>query len=313
MTPVEDALLAEVLEGLKRPQKSLPPKLFYDRTGSELFEKITHLPEYYLTRAEGEILEVHGREIAAAVQGEPATVFVEPGAGGSTKAARILRYLRPAAWVGIDIAGPALAAGAAALAAMVPHVEVTSFVADYTRDLALPRLPPGRRVVFFPGSTIGNFDHREARAFLARLRAMAGPDGLVLIGVDLWKDPEILRVAYDDAAGVTAAFDLNALAHLNRRFGGDFDLRRFHHLSRVDPVLRRVEMHLRSVGRQVVHLGGVELRFEDGETIHTENACKYSIEGFAELAGAAGLVTERVWTDAGERYMLAAFRASGAA
>jgi L-histidine N-alpha-methyltransferase len=301
-------LLAEILEGLSRPQKTLPPTLFYDARGSALFQQITELEEYYVTRAEAEILRDRGEEIARRVSaGAERVVFIEPGCGSVEKIGMLLPYCPAVAYVGLDVSVEALTAGGAALSRRFTKVSVLPVVGDYHAALTLPAVPDGRRIAFFPGSTIGNFEPPQARTFLARLAALVGSDGRLIIGVDLWKDPEVLRRAYDDRDGVTAAFDKNALAHLNWRFGATFDLDRFEHVSRVDAVVGRVEMHLASRGDQDFSVAGRPFRLADGETIHTENAYKYTIDGFVALAARAGLSAIASWTDSAGRFAVIAF------
>lgn len=303
-----DLVAREVLSGLVHRPKRLPAKLFYDAEGSRLFERITTLPEYYLTRAEAEILELHGAAIAASL-GAP-VVMIEPGCGSSTKAAAILRHCPGATHVGVDIAPEALRAGADALARAVPGLKVRAVDADYSAPgWVAPELPPGSRVAFFPGSTIGNFDPPEARAFLARLGAAVGPGGAVVVGADVWKDPATLRAAYDDAQGVTAAFNRNALAHLRRRYGIPFVPERFRHHIVVDEARHVVQMHLASIGAQEVRLFGEVARFEDGETIHTESCYKWSPPEFRGLARGAGLAPVATYTDAEGRFAVHVLRA----
>lgn len=300
-----DPLLSVVLRGLGSHPKTLPPTLFYDAVGSALFDRITTLDDYYVTRAEAEVLAAHGREIAeAAAGGAEAVVMIEPGCGSGAKAAMVLRHLRgrARAYVGLDVSVDALEAGATTLAAAFPEVAVIAVEADYHGPIRLPPLPGGRRVAFFPGSTIGNFDPVEASAFLGRLRDLVGPAGSIVVGVDLWKDPAVLEAAYDDREGVTAAFDKNALAHLNARYDADFVLDRFEHLARVDPELQRVEMHLRSTVDQVFHVAGRRFEIGRGETIHTESSWKYEVGDFVDLAARAGLRTAGVFTDGQRRF-----------
>ena len=288
----------EVWAGLAAPRKTLPCKWLYDARGSALFERICELPEYYPTRTELAILEAHAGEMAERL-GERC-LLVEYGSGSSRKTRLLLdRLVEPAGYVPIDISRAALAASAHALAAAYPALEVLPVCADYAEpiDLPRPRRPVARRAVFFPGSTIGNFTPPEAQRFLARMARVAGAEGGILIGADLRKDPAILEAAYDDAAGVTAAFDRNRLVRLNQELGADFPIERFRHRSVWNDADGRVEMHLESLDDREVTVAGRRFAFAAGETIHTENSYKYTLAGFAGLAAGAGLAVRRVWTD----------------
>ncbi|MFZ5476469.1 MAG: L-histidine N(alpha)-methyltransferase [Myxococcota bacterium] len=295
----DDPLLAEVLAGLGASPPRLPVALFYDATGSRLFDRITELREYYLTRCERAIFRVHGRAIAAeATRGARAVVVVEPGCGSGEKAAGFLAAIDApeVAWVPIEVSAAALEAAVRLVRARVPRVRTWPVLGDFRRPL--PALPHGQRVLFFPGSTIGNLDPDDAVRFLARLAAALGPGARFVVGVDLAKDPRLLRAAYDDAAGVTAAFNRNALAHLNRRFGGDFVPSRFAHEARVDTGLGRVEMHLVATRDERVRVAGRAFAFPRGASIHTESAYKYTLDGFRGLGERAGLRPVKAWTDA---------------
>jgi L-histidine Nalpha-methyltransferase len=288
----------DVVRGLSLPRKALPPKWLYDRRGSALFELICEQPEYYPTRTELGILEGYAGEIAEAI-GPGALVF-EPGAGSGRKTALLLAALaRPAGYVPVDISGEALLEGAESLRRQFPRLPVLPLVGDFTTPMALPlgELPARRRVAFFPGSTIGNFDPPEAVALLRRMARDAGPGGALVIGVDLAKDERTLVRAYDDARGVTAAFDLNLLARMNRELGGDFRLSSFRHRAIFDPDYSRVEMHLESLEPQIVTVAGEPFAFRAGETIHTESAYKWETRAFDALALIAGWRPERTWTD----------------
>jgi len=290
-------LRAAVLNGLGQLQKTILSKFFYDAEGSRLFDRICALPEYYPTRTETAILRAHASAIAAALP--PRVVLVEYGSGASVKIRLLLDALdRPAAYVPIDISGSHLRAAASVLAFDYPAVTVIPVCADFTRPTALPPgLPEGARVGFFPGSTIGNFHPPEARRLLRSFRRQLGPGGRLLIGIDLKKDPAILHAAYNDAAGVTAAFNRNLLARINRELDASFDLAAFEHLAFWNPAAGRMEMHLRSRIRQTVFVAGRPFRFSAGETIHTENSYKYSVEEFTALGDAAGWATASLWTD----------------
>jgi len=293
-----DRFLDEALAGLLAPRKALSPKWLYDARGSALYELVCEVPEYYPARTEMAILEAHAHEVARAV-GPHALVF-EFGSGNARKTERLLSALdRPVAYLPVDISREALLPAVAALRRRFPALEVRPVVGDFTDGVHLPHadLECSRRLSFFPGSTIGNFDPPEAVALLRRMAREAGPGGALLIGVDAPKDAATLERAYDDAEGVTAAFDLNLLARINRELGADFRLSRFRHRALWNRRLSRVEMHLESVAEQVVHLGGTAIRFQAGETIHTESAYKWEPRAFDALAVLAGWRPERSWSD----------------
>ncbi|MDQ2664989.1 MAG: L-histidine N(alpha)-methyltransferase [Gemmatimonadota bacterium] len=302
------AVRAEVLAGLTAEPKTLPPKLFYDATGADLFERITTLPEYYLTSAELEILEAHAGEIAALAA--PRAALVEYGSGAGIKVRLLLDAFAAAgisiaAYVPIDISREQLATVAAQIAGEYPDVPVHLVCADYTAPLTLPDLPlRARRVAFFPGSTIGNFHPTEAAAFLRRVRRTVGNDGALILGVDRRKSAHVLNAAYDDAAGVTAAFNLNMLHRLNRELGADFDIARFAHRAFFNETASRVEMHLVSLDRQVVNVAGARIAFEKDETIWTESSYKYDRDALDLLVTSAGFRVERLWTDSAEQFWL---------
>ncbi|MEE8524381.1 MAG: L-histidine N(alpha)-methyltransferase [Thermoanaerobaculia bacterium] len=291
-------MIEEVSTGLRSIPKRLPSKYFYDGRGSHLFERICELDAYYPTRTELAIMERHCDEMAAAAG--PAALVVEYGSGASVKTEILLAALdQPAACILIDISREHLQASAERLGKMFPEVEILSLEADYTADFELPApsRPAARRLLYFPGSTIGNFDRGPAREFLRRMARVAGPGGGLLIGVDLIKDREVLELAYDDPEGVTAAFNLNMLAHLNRELGTDFDLGRYRHAAPWNAAEARIEMHLVSVGAQTVHLDGESFELADGEPIVTEHSNKFDLDEFAGLAANAGWQIERAWTD----------------
>ena len=301
--PEGSSFLGDVLAGLARPQKTLPPKYFYDLRGCELFEKICVLPEYYPTRTELAIMREHTGAMAKFLG--PDCQLIEFGSGSSTKTRILIEQLRPPLYVPIDIAGEAIRAAATGLAHAFPWLNITGVCADYTRPLTLPEfvgVPIRRKAVYFPGSTIGNFTPQEAIEFLQLARRMVGPGGALLIGVDLKKDKQALAAAYDDAAGVTAAFNLNLLARINRELGGDFQLRRFRHKAFYDEAKGWIEMHIESLASQFVHVGGERFRFSAGETIHTEISCKYGIEEFQTVARRAGFAPEQTWIDAAKLF-----------
>jgi L-histidine Nalpha-methyltransferase len=290
-----DTMLREVHAGLSRPQKSLPPKLFYDKRGSVLFDRITRLPEYYLTRTEVGLLRRYGPEIAGLLG--KGGILLELGSGSSTKIRLLLEAVRPRLYVPMDISRQHLIDSARRLAADYPWLTVHAACIDFTRPWDLPVPGPGRRNVFFPGSSIGNFEPGPALALLRRVREQVGREGGLLIGVDLRKAAGTLEKAYNDAQGITADFNLNVLAHINRRLGADFDPGRFLHEAHYNAREGRIEMHLVCRQQHRVRIDGRSYLFRAGETIHTENSYKYSIAEFQQLAAQAGLVPVSVWTD----------------
>ena len=290
---------ASVIEGLSKPRKSLPCRFFYDARGSELFEEITRLPEYYPTRTEIAILDAHAAEIASRV--DDGAVLVEFGSGSSRKTEILLERLpRLRAYVPIDVSESALEEAKRRLIKRFPALAVRPVAGDFSRPLALPPdLAKARKLGFFPGSTIGNFSPFAARTLLGTMRRLLAPDGCLIVGVDLKKDARKLIRAYNDAAGVTAAFNLNLLTRINRELEGSFDLDGFRHEAIYDPREGRVEMHIVSIRNQAVRIRGLWFRFSAGETIHTENSYKYSIPQFQDIACSAGWLPGRVWTDGG--------------
>ncbi|MFP4495953.1 MAG: L-histidine N(alpha)-methyltransferase [Halochromatium sp.] len=294
--PAPADLRAEVLAGLAKPRKQLSPKLFYDAEGSKLFDAICELPEYYPTRTEIAILRAHGAEMAQRLGRE--ALLVELGSGSSLKIQVLLEALQPAVYMPVDISSAHLQQSAQALAAAFPKLEVHAVCADYSAPFELPVDDHEHpRAAFFPGSSIGNFEPDEAEQLLHRVGAILGAEGRLLIGVDLIKERERLERAYNDAAGVTAAFNMNLLSRINRELEGGFDLSRFRHEAFFNPEQSRVEMHLLSTCDQRVAVAGATFAFREGETIHTECSHKYSIDGFHALAGRAGFEAEQVWTD----------------
>jgi dimethylhistidine N-methyltransferase len=294
----EQDFAASVIEGLSRPRKSLPCRFFYDARGSELFEAITRLPEYYPTRTEIAILESHAVEMAASVVEK--AVLVEFGSGSSRKTEILLNTLPGlAAYVPVDVSESALSDAKRRLLARFPALCVRSIVGDFSRPLAFPEdLVNAHKLGFFPGSTIGNFSPPAASRLLGAMRDMLSPNGRLIVGVDLKKDARALVRAYNDEDSVTAAFNLNLLARINRELEGSFDLDCFRHEAIYDPREGRVEMHLVSRKDQAASVRGRWFRFYAGETIHTENSYKYAIGQFQDLARSAGWLPSRVWTDA---------------
>jgi dimethylhistidine N-methyltransferase len=291
------SFLEDVIAGLSRPRKALPPKYFYDARGSRLFEAICALPEYYPTRAELALTSAHAEGIAQ-FAGDGCEL-IEYGSGASTKTRILIGRLRPAAYVPVDISESALRGAAARLSAEFPWLHIRAVTGDFGRPLAIPAFGgEGRKVVYFPGSTIGNLSREEALGFLHMTRGQVGPGGAMLVGVDLKKDPNVLHAAYNDAQGVTAQFNLNLLARINAELGGDFVPGRFAHYAFYNVPEGRIEMHLASLGPQAVNVGQHRFSFAAGETIHTENSCKYSVGEFQALAAQAGFRGEKVWLDA---------------
>jgi dimethylhistidine N-methyltransferase len=288
---------ADVIAGLSAKPKSLPPKYFYDLVGSGLFDRITRLPEYYPTRSELSLLDKHAPEMASLLP--PGAALVEFGSGSSRKARILLRAAASVeAYVPIDISGDFLRRDAARLRRDFPHLAIHPVVADFTILSAPPaEIAAMPRAGFFPGSTIGNFEPNEAAAFLRRAGKILGPGSVFVVGVDLAKAPDVLYSAYNDAEGVTAKFNLNLLARINRELGANFNLAAFEHHAFYNGDRNRIEMHLASIKRQKVRLGDVTIEFRAGETIHTENSYKYSIDSFQALAHGSGWSPLKAWTD----------------
>jgi dimethylhistidine N-methyltransferase len=301
--PRLDDFHAEVIQGLSQDQKTLPCKFFYDDYGSQLFDQICDLPEYYPTRTEAAIMHEYGSQMAAAIG--PHARLVEYGSGSSLKTRILLDHLPcPSSYVPMDISGEHLMRSAANLAASYPHLEVLPVCADYTQGFTLPEgtRPFERTVIYFPGSTIGNFHPTQARAFLADMAAVAGPSGGLLIGVDLRKSPTVLEPAYNDSQGVTAAFNKNLLTRINQELDGTFDLETWDHHAFYNDSVGRIEMHLMSLCDQIVHIGAKTFVFLTDETIWTECSYKYDLSRFADLAGKSGWRVEHVWTDAENKF-----------
>ncbi len=294
--PTPADLAAEALAGLRRRPRSIPPKFFYDAEGSRLFDAITRTPEYYPTRAELQILRAHAAEIAERVG--TGSLLVEPGGGSCAKVRILLEGLRPCAYVPMDISREHLWLAAEQVAAEFPWLEVHAACTDFTRIMELPATAPqGPRVAFFPGSSIGNFDPPAAVDFLAAVADLVGPGGFLLVGADLKKDRALLDAAYNDAGGITAAFNRNLLVRINRELGADFDLAAWSHRAFYDDTLGRVEMHLVSERPQSVRVASESFDFAVRETIHTENSYKYTIDELQQIAARAGFRPEAVWTD----------------
>ena len=310
LEPTTDEFHASVIKGLSAPQKTLPCKFFYDERGSQLFDEICSLPEYYPTRTELGILERHAGDIARLAG--PKARLVELGSGAGVKIRLLLRALEaPAAYLPVEISREHMLAANRSIAARFPELHIAPVCADYTRPFALPELPGiehGTTLGFFPGSTIGNFSRGEAVSFLRVARDLLGKDALMIVGVDLVKDTRLLRAAYNDTAGVTAAFNLNLLRRINRELGGTFDLAAFRHEARWNEALERIEMHLVSMREQQIAIRRDSFHFAEGETIHTESSHKYRIDGFKALAMEAGYAPVDVWTDDEELFSVHALR-----
>jgi dimethylhistidine N-methyltransferase len=308
LDPQTSAFALDALEGLTQTPKTLSPKYFYDAAGSDLFEQITLLPEYYPTRTELGILRDCGPEIAALIpQG---AALVEFGAGATTKVRLLLKNCAFAAYVPVDISGEFLAQQANGLRADFPKLAVHPVTADFTQAFELPAdVRDMPKIGFFPGSTLGNFEPQEASLFLRRAAEILGQGALMILGVDLEKDEAVLHAAYNDASGVTARFNLNLLVRMNRELGANFDVSAFRHCAIYNREQHRIEMHLVSRKAQKVRLCGRTLAFAAGESVHTENSYKYSIPRLAELAGASGWRLQKSWTDANDMFSVHALRA----
>jgi dimethylhistidine N-methyltransferase len=302
------AFADDVLSGLRASPKRVPAKYFYDGAGSLLFERITELPEYYPTRCEMQILREHARDIAKLVPAGAA--LVEFGSGSSKKARIMLRALpKLAAYVPVDICGEMIEQEAIELRPDFPGLKVLPVTADITQAFALPAEAKAAplRVGFFPGSTIGNFEPHEAAAFLRNAGRILGPGATLIVGADLVKPVEVLNAAYNDAAGVTAKFNRNLLVRINRELRGTFKLDTFEHHAFYNRERHRIEMHLASLKRQKVKVAGESIEFRAGETIHTENSYKYSVESLGALARGAGWQPTAVWTDTRDYFSIQAF------
>jgi L-histidine Nalpha-methyltransferase len=298
LEPAASDFLEQAIAGLSSSPPTLPSKFFYDERGSDLFRKICGLPEYYLTRTETEILRQYGPEVAASI-GEKAEL-VGFGTGAGVKTRMLLGHLQNLiAYVPVDISKQRLTESAEALSREIPTLEILPVCADYLQpfELPAPSRIPAHIAVYFPGSTIGNMQPEVARHFLRRVSRLCGHSGGLIIGVDLQKSRKVLEAAYNDSAGVTAAFNLNMLERANRDLGADFDLSQWRHRAIYNEKAHRIEMHLIGERAQAVHLGEREFHFGAGEKIITEFSYKHTIEGFSALAASAGFQPARVWTD----------------
>jgi len=296
--PGFESFLAEVLIGLRKPQKELPSKYFYDERGSHLFKRICELKEYYIPRIEASIMQAHIREMVELIG--PHVLVIEYGCGNCEKVRLLIDRLHdPVAFIPIDISQEQLLHVTKELALIYPRLQVLPVCADYTSsfELPIPKQSSKRTVVYFPGSTISNFDPIPAKHFLEHVANICGSDGALLIGVDLKKDPAVLHSAYNDNEGITAAFNLNLLERINRELDSDFQLDGFQHYAFYNPRESRIEMHLVSQRDQVVHINRETISFARGESIWTESSYKYNLGEFEQMATAAGFRVERVWVD----------------
>lgn len=294
--PVQASLYDEVIQGLKNSPRAIPPKFFYDEQGSQLFDAICETPEYYPTRTEMSILKKHLAEIAQLIGS--GCLLIEPGSGSSQKVRSLLDTICPNAYMPMDISGDYLRTVAEEIASEYPWLDVHATCTDYTKPLELPFSPPNtRKIAFFPGSSIGNFEPEQAVVFLSHIAHMVEPDGGLLIGVDLKKATDVLDAAYNDAEGMTAAFNLNLLSHINEELDADFNIDGFDHHAFYNEDKGRVEMHLLSRLKQTVNIDSMQFKFTEGESIHTENSYKYDVDEFHDLAMRAGLTPVKTWTD----------------
>ncbi|MEP7014147.1 MAG: L-histidine N(alpha)-methyltransferase [Verrucomicrobiota bacterium] len=296
--PANSDFAADAVAGLSSDPRTLPCKYFYDARGAGLFKKICEQPEYYVTRTEIKILERYRHEIASDLGSNIELIGLGTGAG--TKTRILVEALdRPAVYMPVDISEKQLHESAAAFRRIFPDLEVLPICADYLQPVVLPspRSKASRKIVYFPGSTIGNFEPDEAAGFLRRVAKLCGPDGGLLIGVDLQKDPHVIEAAYNDAQGVTAEFNLNLLVRANRELGADFDLRNWRHRAIYNSIEGRIEMYLISEKAQVVHIEGRTFEFRAGEKILTEYSYKHTTESFSVLARKAGFEFHKIWTD----------------
>ncbi|GAB6039576.1 L-histidine N(alpha)-methyltransferase [Endothiovibrio diazotrophicus] len=299
---------SEVLSGMGAERKRLSPKFFYDRRGSQLFDTITELPEYYPTRTEIGILERHAPAMAGYLGKD--CLLLELGSGSSRKVRLLLDALRPAAYMPIDISRQHLLESAQTLAGDYPQLQIHATCADYSAPFELPHSPSELpRAAFFPGSSIGNFEPDAACLLLQRTRELLGVGGHLLIGVDLKKEPTVLNDAYNDRDGVTAAFNLNLLERMNRELEADFEIDHFAHYAFYNPMPGRIEMHLISRIPQQARIAGECVDFAEGESLHTENSYKYTVDGFQQLAAGAGFAPCEVWLDAEQHFSVHCLRA----
>lgn len=301
--PEQTDVEKEIEAGLKRSPKQLPPKYFYDERGSKLFEQITRLPEYYLTRSEVEILSKYGREIAEAVQ--HIDCLVEYGSGSSEKVRLILDALNPRSYVPVDISRTHLLLAASKINESYRNLQVFPVCADYSSVFELPAPVKGKRITtFFPGSSISNFERADAATFLRSIHTVVGPGGQLILGIDKRKDRKILEAAYNDSSGVTAEFNLNMLRHLNHKLDAGFDLDAFSHKALYNEIEGRIEIYLQCLRSQILRLGSGEIVIHKNELLHTENSYKYSLEELQTLASSADMSCKQIWEDKDGYFMV---------
>lgn len=297
--PPQKDMASEVKQGLSLEKKALPAKFFYDERGSKLFEIITHLPEYYVTRTEINLLRDILPELKNLIGDDPEIQLYEYGSGASIKIRLLLQAIKPKLYIPMDISKDFLLWSADRLVEDYPWLDVYAACVDYSQPISLPTdmLGNGQKLGFFPGSSIGNFNPEQAQEFLSRVKTTLGKKGSLLIGVDLKKDKQVLENAYNDCQGITSAFNKNVLTHINDQLHANFDLDRFDHCSIYNEEEGRIEMHLTSTVDQIITVDEQSFAFKQGESIHTENSYKYSPDGFSQLAKRAGFNVKKIWTD----------------
>jgi len=306
--PELESLREAVFEGLSHKQKQIPPKFFYNETGSALFEKILEQPEYYIPNKERELLRQYSDEFAKLI--EPDAVLIEPGSGSCEKVQLLLESLLPHAYVPMDISSDFLMQSAYSMSRKFPWLNIYAVCLDFTQEMILPHVvPQDRRIVFIPGSSLGNFDPLEIPLFLCSIHRLVGKGGGLLVGIDRKKDHSILNAAYNDEAGITAAFNLNLLDRINNEIDGTFNPDNFEHYAYYNDQLGRIEMHLVSLADQHVSISGRSFRFQKGETIHTENSYKYRPEEFVNLAYSGGFKHHKTWSDNEDYFSIYFFEA----
>lgn len=304
--PAPSDFAQEAIDGLLTMPKKIAPKFFYDEVGSELFDAICQTEEYYPTRTESGIIRDNVEDIARHLG--RGCLLVEPGSGNSAKVRELLEAVQPHSYLPMDISKAFLRKEAQKLAHEFPWLNVHAVCSDFTVSMDIPLYPAGvRRVAFFPGSSIGNFEPEDATEFLKNVRTMVGNNGGLLIGVDLKKDSPTLNAAYNDKAGITAEFNMNLLVRMNEELDANFDAKKFEHAAFYNEKLGRIEMHLVSLADQSINIAGDTINFALGETIHTENSYKYSLTEFEHVAFAAGFIRETVWMDEEKKFSLQYF------